>query len=129
MFEKGVSALKIQESAENYLEAILALSMEHGQVRSVDIANQLNVSKPSVSIAMKQLRENGYVLVDEDGYLTLTAEGRSIAERIYERHQLISKWLMQLGVSEEIAMADACKIEHDLSEESFAALRAHSQKN
>ena len=121
--------MKIQESAENYLEAILALSMEHGQVRSVDIANQLNVSKPSVSIAMKQLRENGYVLVDEDGYLTLTAEGRSIAERIYERHQLISKWLMQLGVSEEIAMADACKIEHDLSEESFAALRAHSQKN
>lgn len=116
--------MQIHESAENYLEAILALS-EKGPVRSIDVAQHLSFSKPSVSRAMSLLRENGYVIMDEDGFLTLTDTGFEIADRIYERHLLLTKWLMQLGVPEDIAARDACKIEHDLSVESFEAIRNH----
>ena len=114
--------MHIHESAENYLEAILALG-EKGPVRSIDVAQHLNFSKPSVSRAMSLLRENGYVVMDAGGFLTLTDSGREIAERIYERHLLLTKWLVHLGVPEDIAAEDACKIEHDLSVESFQALR------
>lgn len=114
--------MHIHESAENYLEAILALG-EKGPVRSIDVAQYLNFSKPSVSRAMSLLRENGYVVMDAGGFLTLTEPGLEIAGRIYERHLLITKWLVHLGVPEDIAAEDACKIEHDLSVESFEALR------
>ena len=114
--------MNIHESAENYLEAILALG-EKGPVRSIDVAQYLNFSKPSVSRAMSLLRENGYVIMDAGGFLTLTDAGLEIAERIYERHLLITKWLVHLGVPEDIAAEDACRVEHDLSVESFEALR------
>lgn len=116
--------MQIHESAENYLEAILALG-EKGPVRSIDVAQYLNFSKPSVSRAMSLLRENGYVVMDQDGFLVLTDLGRGVAERIYERHRLLTKWLVHLGVDPEVAAADACKIEHDLSDESFQALKNH----
>ena len=116
--------MQIHESAENYLEAILALS-EKGNVRSIDVAQHLNFSKPSVSRAMSLLRENGYVIMDDDGLLHLTDSGYEIAARIYERHQLLTKWLTQLGVDPEVAAEDACKIEHDLSAQSFQALKDH----
>lgn len=116
--------MQIHESAENYLEAILALS-EKGNVRSIDVAQHLNFSKPSVSRAMSLLRENGYVIMDDDGLLHLTDSGYEIAARIYERHQLLTKWLTQLGVDPKVAAEDACKIEHDLSVESFEALKRH----
>ena len=115
--------MHIHESAENYLEAILALG-EKSPVRSIDVAQHLNFSKPSVSRAMSLLRENGYVVMDANGFLTLTDSGMEIAERIYERHLLITKWLVHLGVPEDIAAEDACRIEHDLSVESFEALRS-----
>ena len=112
--------MKIQESAENYLEAILVLKQEKGLVRSIDIAHHLEFSKPSVSRAMSLLRENGYVTMERDGgWIELTQAGREIAERIYERHQLVRDWLIALGVSPETAAEDACRIEHDISEESF----------
>ena len=117
--------MKIQESAENYLETVLILMERNGQVRSIDIANELGFSKPSVSIAMKQLRENGYVTVDAEGFLFLTDRGREIADRMYERHRVLTKCLVALGVPDDIAQADACKLEHDLSPESFDALRRH----
>lgn len=120
--------MHIHESAENYLEAILALS-EKGPVRSIDVAQHLNFSKPSVSRAMSLLRENGYVIMDEDGFLKLTDAGLEIAARIYERHLLLTKWLVQLGVPEDIAAEDACKIEHDLSVQSFDAIRDHIERN
>ena len=104
--------MKIQESAENYLETILILSQKKTQVRSIDIVNELEFSKPSVSVAMKNLRQNGYVLMDKDGSLTLTDAGREIAEMIYERHQVLSEWLVRLGVDEQTAVKDACRIEH-----------------
>ena len=116
--------MKIQESAENYLEAILALS-EKGNVRSIDVAQHLNFSKPSVSRAMSLLRENGYVIMDDDGLLHLTDTGYEIASRIYERHQLLTTWLTRLGVDPKVAAEDACKIEHDLSVESFEAIKNH----
>jgi DtxR family transcriptional regulator, Mn-dependent transcriptional regulator len=114
--------MHIHESAENYLEAILALS-EKGAVRSIDVAQYLSFSKPSVSRAMSLLRENGYVIMDEDGFLTLTETGMEIAERIYERHRLLTKWLIHLGVDPDVAAEDACRIEHDLSVESFDAIK------
>ena len=117
--------MKIQESAENYLEAILMLSKQKLHVRSIDIATELEFSKPSVSVAMKNLRENGYILMDNSGHITLTDAGRKIAETIYERHTLISKWLMWLGVDEETAVHDACRLEHDLSATSFSAIKRH----
>ena len=116
--------MQIHESAENYLEAILALS-EKGNVRSIDLAQHLNFSKPSVSRAMSLLRENGYVIMDDDGLLHLTDTGYEIASRIYERHQLLTTWLTRLGVDPKVAAEDACKIEHDLSVESFEAIKSH----
>ena len=118
----------IHESAEDYLESILILQKRLGQVRSIDIVNELGYSKPSISIAMKKLRESGHILTDEEGYITLTDLGLQVAERIYERHQLLTAVLVSLGVSPEVAAADACKIEHDLSEETFACLKAHVER-
>ena len=120
--------MHIHESSEDYLEAILRLRETKGQVRSVDIAQLLGVTKPSVSIAMKKLRENEYINMDQDNLITLTDKGEGIAMRIYDRHKTISTFLMRLGVDEATAREDACKIEHDLSEESFMALRRHLLK-
>lgn len=120
-----VIILKIQESAENYLEAILVLGLKNPSVRSVDIAAQLNFSKPSVSVAMKNLRENGYINMSAEGRITLTDKGREIAENVYEKHTLLTKWLVFLGVDPEIAAADACKMEHVISKESFEAIKNH----
>ena len=117
--------LQIHESAENYLETILILHNRLGMVRSIDIATELGFSKPSVSVFMKNLRENGYILVDKDGDITLTDAGRAIADKIYERHQMIAEILMALGVDEETAYRDSCKIEHCLSDESFSAIKAY----
>lgn len=117
--------MKIHESAENYLETILMLGKEKGNVRSIDIATALSFSKPSVSVAMKNLRENGYILMDKDGFIALTEKGHEIAETIYERHTLLSSFLMYLGVSKETASQDACRIEHVISPESFEALKQH----
>lgn len=117
--------MNIHESAEDYLEAILMLCKQHGSARSVDIAARLGVSKPSVSFAMKKLRENGYILMGDDNRITLTENGEAIACRVLERHDLLCAMLMRLGVSEETARADACKIEHDLSDETFDAIRKH----
>jgi len=120
--------LKLQESAENYLETILILGQNGQPVRSVDIAGELDYSKPSVSKAMKNLRSNGYIDVDSDGYIVLTVTGREIAETMYERHVLISDWLIFMGVDKKVAVNDACKMEHVISEESFAAIKDHVQK-
>lgn len=113
------------ESAENYLETILILSKKHPVVRSVDIANELGFKKSSVSVAMKNLREKQYIIMEETGFIHLTDSGRKIAEMIYERHLLLSEWLIKLGVPEEIATEDACKIEHVISPESFEAIKKH----
>ena len=115
--------MNIYESAENYLEAILVLKNRRGLVRSIDIAGELGFSKPSVSVAMKKLRESGYIEVDKEGFITLLPQGEEIAQRIYARHQLLSEFLTQLGVSPETAAADACKIEHDISEESYERIK------
>ena len=120
--------MKIQESAENYLETILVLSQAHPYVRSIDIANDMGFSKTIVSVAMKNLRTSGHIQVDEDGHITLTESGRKIAEEIYERHTVFSNWLMELGVDRETALADACRIEHVLSSESFSAIKEHINK-
>lgn len=120
--------MKIQESAENYLETILILKKRKGHVRSIDIANELSYSKPSVSVAMKNLRTNGYIEMDPDGSIILLDKGREIAEKIYERHTLLSDWLTMLGVSPEVAVEDACRIEHVISNESFQAIKAHAEK-
>lgn len=121
--------MQIKESAENYLETILILSKKIVGVRSIDIVNELSYSKPSVSIAMKNLRENGFVQVDKNGYITLTDKGRDIAETMYERHTVISRWLRFLGVSEKTAIEDACRIEHVISAESFDAMKKHFFEN
>ena len=121
--------MKIHESAENYLETILILKKRQGQVRSIDIASELSFSKPSVSVAMKNLRLNGYIDVDKEGYITLLDKGLEIAEKIYERHTLFSDWLMALGVSPEVAAEDACRIEHVISNETFEAFKAHATKH
>lgn len=118
--------MKIQESAENYLESILVLSKQQPQVRSIDIVYYLGFSKPSVSVAMKNLRENGYIQMDKDGYITLTDAGRGIAEMIYERHTLLTDWLVRLGVDRETAQEDACRMEHVISKESFEAIKRHA---
>lgn len=121
----GGACLKIQESAENYLETILVLSLDKPYVRSIDISNELGFSKPSVSVAMKNLRNSGHIRVDENGHITLAPPGKKIAEMIYERHRILSQWLESLGVSRETASEDACRIEHVISEESFAAIKDH----
>ena len=118
--------MKIQESAENYLETILVLYKSKGVVRSIDIANELGFSKPSVSVAMKNLRVGGYIRVDADGNIELLDAGREIAEKIYERHTLLSEWLTNLGVAPEVAAEDACRIEHVISGETFEALKRHA---
>lgn len=120
--------MRIQESAENYLETILVLKNRLGLVRSIDIANELSFSKPSVSVAMKNLRTNGYLEVDAEGFITLTDKGRGIADKIYERHTLLTDWLTALGVSPGIAAEDACRIEHVISEETFDVLKAHAER-
>ena len=117
--------MKIQESAEDYLESILIIGEQKGHVRAIDIVNHLGISKPSVSVYLKNLRENGYVNINEKGHLSLTETGLVIAEKIYERHKILSAMLISLGVSKEIAMKDACKIEHDLSDETFNAIKEH----
>ena len=116
--------MNIYESAEDYLEQILMLLEQKGHARSVDIAAGLNVSKPSVSVAMKKLKENGYIKMSTDNLISLTDKGYAIARKIYDRHRMLTKYLVQLGVSEETAREDACKIEHDLSEESYTAICA-----
>lgn len=116
--------MKAQESTENYLETILILSQNGNKVRSVDIAGELDYTKPSVSAAMKKLRLEGHIKVD-GGYISLTDSGRKIAESMYERHVVISDWLIFLGVDKQTAVDDACRIEHVISEQSFAAIKEH----
>ena len=120
--------MKIQESAENYLETILILKQRLGNVRSIDIANELNYTKPSISVAMKHFRENGYIIIDENGFISLTESGAEIAERVYKRHTLLTKALIYIGVSEETAREDACRIEHDISDETFCKLQEFCEK-
>ena len=120
--------MKIQQSAENYLETIYMLIKKQGSVRSIDIATELGFSKPSVSIAMKNLRENGYVTMDADGLISLTEKGKDIAEKMYERHTVISDLLISLGVSKQTAIDDACRIEHVISEESFEAMKKYAKQ-
>ncbi len=117
--------MKVQESAENYLETILILGQTQNTVRSIDIVHKLNFSKPSVSVAMKNLRQKGLIIMDSDGHIALTESGRQIAETIYERHTVLSKMLIDLGVDPEIAADDACRMEHVISSESFAAIKQH----
>ena len=116
--------MELHESAEDYLEAILMIREEKGAVRSVEVAELLGVSKPSVSVAMKRLRENGYLEEEDGSGLVLTKEGMAVASRVYERHRVLSHYLMMLGVDPETARSDACKMEHDLSEQSYQAIKA-----
>lgn len=118
----------MHESAENYLETILILQRKKGNVHSIDVATALGFSKPSVSIAMKNLRQHNLVSVDTHGCLVLTPEGLKIAEGVYERHTLFTNWLISLGVDPEIAAEDACRIEHVLSQESFDAIKRHAEE-
>lgn len=120
--------MNIYESAEDYLERILVLKKKNGKVISIDIANSMNYSKPSISRAMKNLRENNYITINANGEIDLTEKGLEIANRIFERHTLLTKYFISLGVSEEIAKADACKIEHDISDETFEAIKNHVTK-
>ena len=117
----------IHQSAEDYLEVILVLKKRIGLVRSIDIVNELHYKKPSVSVAMKKLRENGYITTDSDGYISLTEQGLEIAERVYERHQVLTAVLISLGVDPEVADCDACKIEHDISPVTFSAILRNLQ--
>ncbi|MBE6722969.1 metal-dependent transcriptional regulator [Caproicibacterium amylolyticum] len=121
--------MKIHESAEDYLESILMLKEQLGMVRSIDIVNKTGYSKPSISVAMKHLRENGYIKMDTEGYITLTDSGMKIASNIYTRHRVLTKLLVSLGVDEETAAADACRMEHDLSEKSFGKIREHAEQH
>lgn len=117
--------MKINESAENYLETILVLSHRLPVVRSIDIATELDFKKSSVSVAMKNLRENGYITVNDAGFITLNQSGLEIAEMIYERHNFITEWLVSLGVDQKTAAEDACRIEHVISKDSFEAIKSH----
>ncbi len=120
--------MRVHESAENYLETILVLQNKKGAVRAIDIAAELEFSKPSVSVAMKNLREKGYIETDDAGCISLTPQGRKIADKIYERHTLLIDWLTAIGVSSDVAETDACRIEHVISEESFNALKNHAKQ-
>ena len=117
--------MEIHKSAEDYLETILKLQKQKGQVRSIDVVADMHFSKPSVSVAMKKLRESGHVRMDDNGLLTLTEDGLAIAQRIYERHQFLTQMLIALGVDQETAAEEACKIEHDLSDGTFEKIKAH----
>ncbi len=121
--------MKIYESSEDYLETILKLHRKTGAVRSIDIVNELGYSKPSVSVAMKKLREGGYIQVNEDGFISLTESGEDVANRVYTRHQLLTRFLVSLGVSEEVAAEDACRIEHDISAETFGKIKEYMEKS
>ena len=121
--------MTIHKSAEDYLEAMLMLKQERGYIRSIDVAEKLGVTKPSVSYATKRLRESGYISFDPAGMILLLPPGMEIAERMYERHMLLTELLIGLGVDPEVAREDACKIEHDLSVESFDAIRRHAQEH
>ncbi len=123
-----VMTMTIHKSAEDYLEAMLMLKEERGYIRSIDVAEKLGVTKPSVSYATKRLRESGYIASDSAGMIILLPPGQEIAERIYERHKLLTELLIGLGVSPETARDDACKIEHDLSVETFDAIRRHAEQ-
>ena len=116
--------MKIHQSAEDYLESILTLRNRLGTVRSIDVVNDLGVSKPSVSVAMKKLRESGLIAMDSDGHITLRPEGEAIANKVYERHELLTRFFVQLGVSKETAADDACKVEHILSQETFDCIKS-----
>lgn len=121
--------VKIKESAENYLETILMIKNQKGCVRSIDVANKLNFSKPSVSVAMKNLRKEAYIIMNSDGGIVLTEKGRIVAESVYERHRIIAKALITLGVDEETAYEDSCKIEHDISDLSFIKIKEHLENH
>ncbi len=121
--------MNIRKSAEDYLEQILMIREQRGAVRSIDIAAGLGVTKPSVSVAMKRLRENGYILMDESNMITLTAEGERIAANIYDRHKTLTRCLQLIGVPEGLAREDACKLEHDISQETFEALVRYLKKH
>ena len=118
--------MEIHESAEDYLESILMLKERRGSVRSIDVVNELGFSKPSVSVAMKKLRENGYINMDADGFLTLTDAGMAVAQRIFTRHKQLTEFFIRIGVSPATAAADACKVEHDLSDETFRCIQRHA---
>ncbi|PKM71835.1 MAG: DNA-binding protein [Firmicutes bacterium HGW-Firmicutes-16] len=118
--------MKILKASEDYLEAMLMMKERHGYIRSIDIAEELGVTKPSVTFTTKRLRENGYITMDKDGLITLTATGMEIAARMYDRHKLLTKFFIRLGVDEKVAREDACKVEHDLSDETFNAICRHA---
>lgn len=120
--------MEIHKSSEDYLETMLILKEKYGYIRSIDVAEHLGVTKPSVSYATKRLRENGYITMDKDGLITLTDTGLPIAQNMYTRHKQLTQFLLSLGVNEETAREDACKIEHDISDETFEALCRHVQK-
>ena len=120
--------MRILKSSEDYLEAMLMMSERHGYIRSIDIAAELHVTKPSVSYATKRLRENGYITMDREGLITLTDKGMEIAAHIYERHKVLTALLIGLGVDEKTAREDACKMEHDMSDETFEAIKQHMNK-
>lgn len=120
--------MKILKASEDYLEAMLMMREKHGYIRSIDVAEQLGVTKPSVSYATKRLREAGYITMDGDSYITLTDSGMEIAERMYERHKLLTEFLLRLGIDEDTAREDACKIEHDISDKTFEALCEHAKR-
>ena len=120
--------MHVYESAEDYLEAILVIQRRQGSVRSIDVANELCFSKPSVSVAMKKLREQGCIEMDQEGFIHLLPAGAEIAEHIYERHRTLADFFVYLGVSEAVASADACKVEHDLSDETFLKIKEHVRR-
>lgn len=117
--------MAIHESGEDYLEAILMIKKRSGNVRSIDVARELSFSKPSVSVAMKNLKTSNYITVDENGFINLTEAGQEIADKIYERHTFLTNWLTSLGVDSEVAAEDACKMEHAISSESFSAIKKY----
>ena len=120
--------MRVYASAEDYLEAILVIQRRQGSVRSIDVANELCFSKPSVSVAMKKLREQGCIEMDPEGFIHLLPAGAEIAEHIYERHRTLADFFVYLGVSEAVASADACKVEHDLSDETFLKIKEHVRR-
>ena len=119
--------MKIQKASEDYLDSMLMMKEQHGYIRSIDVADHLGVTKPSVTYATKRLRENGYITMDKDGLITLTEQGMSIASSMLDRHQTLTRFLMALGVDRETAEADACKMEHDISQTSFEAICRHAR--
>ena len=125
----GTAAVKIQKSSQDYLEAMLMMQQKHGYIRSIDVAEHLGVTKPSVSYATKRLRENGYITMDREGFITLTDSGMAIAASMLDRHHTLTRFLIALGVDPKVAEEDACKIEHDISDETFAAICAHAVRH